>query len=143
MKGNSAVGKAKKFAVGAAVAAAAGYVAGILTAPKSGRETRNDIQDKAVGVKRETERELKKLHTELSDLIEQGKASSAKLTAKGKQDWQKALKAANDSRDKVKSVLSTLHDEVVDDKDLKKAIKEAGKAVEYLNKYIQKHRPKK
>lgn len=35
-----------KFAIGALIGAAAGLVAGILTAPKSGKETRQDIADK-------------------------------------------------------------------------------------------------
>ncbi|MCA1806602.1 MAG: YtxH domain-containing protein, partial [Actinobacteria bacterium] len=40
--------KSGKFAIGAVFAAAAGYVTGILTAPKSGKETRKDIHDTAV-----------------------------------------------------------------------------------------------
>jgi gas vesicle protein len=39
--------KASKLAMGAIVGAAVGVVAGILTAPKSGRETREDIKRKA------------------------------------------------------------------------------------------------
>jgi len=34
-----------------AIAAAAGFVAGILLAPKSGKETRKDLKDKAMDVK--------------------------------------------------------------------------------------------
>lgn len=40
-----------KFALGALVGMAAGVVAGILTAPKSGKETRADIKTKAEAVK--------------------------------------------------------------------------------------------
>ncbi len=40
-----------KFALGALVGMAAGVVAGILTAPKSGKETRADIKNKAEAVK--------------------------------------------------------------------------------------------
>jgi gas vesicle protein len=40
-----------KFAIGALLGAAAGFVAGILTAPKSGKETREDIKDTAVKAK--------------------------------------------------------------------------------------------
>ena len=35
----------KKVLIGTALGLAAGYVAGILTAPKSGKETRQDIKD--------------------------------------------------------------------------------------------------
>ncbi len=34
----------KKIAIGTAIGLAAGYVTGILTAPKSGKETRQDIK---------------------------------------------------------------------------------------------------
>ena len=40
-----------KFALGALFGAAAGFVAGILTAPKSGKETREDIKRTASDVK--------------------------------------------------------------------------------------------
>ena len=38
----------KSTIVGVAAAALVGFVAGVLTAPKSGKETRKDITDKAV-----------------------------------------------------------------------------------------------
>lgn len=41
----------KKLAIGAIVGAAVGVVAGILTAPKSGKETRDDIKEKADDLK--------------------------------------------------------------------------------------------
>lgn len=40
-----------KFALGAIMGAAAGIVAGLLTAPKSGKMTRKDIKAKAVELK--------------------------------------------------------------------------------------------
>ncbi len=44
-----------KLAIGALIGAAAGLVAGMLTAPKSGKETRADIKDKAAELKRKAE----------------------------------------------------------------------------------------
>jgi len=41
----------KKFALGAIVGVAAGVIAGMLTAPKAGRETRSDIRRKAADMK--------------------------------------------------------------------------------------------
>ena len=40
-----------KFPLGAVIGAAAGVIAGILTAPKSGKETRDDIKSKAEELK--------------------------------------------------------------------------------------------
>lgn len=48
--------KGTKYALGTAVAAGIGYVAGILTAPKSGKETRQNIQDQAIKAKKESEK---------------------------------------------------------------------------------------
>ena len=59
----------KKVALGTALVAGAGYLAGILTAPKSGKETRKDIANTAVKAKIETEKKLKQAHSEIRDLI--------------------------------------------------------------------------
>jgi gas vesicle protein len=45
-----------KFALGALIGAVAGLVAGVLTAPKSGKETRADIKEKAAELKSEAAR---------------------------------------------------------------------------------------
>jgi len=50
----------KKLALGAVIGAAAGLVAGILTAPKSGRETREDIKKKARELKGKARKNRKK-----------------------------------------------------------------------------------
>jgi gas vesicle protein len=65
----------KKWALGAIIAGIAGYIAGILTAPKSGKETRQDIKDAAEQGMAEAEKQLKKLHTQMSDLLGQAKDS--------------------------------------------------------------------
>lgn len=133
------MGKGKNIAIGAAVAGAVGYVAGILTAPKSGKETRKDIHDTAVKAKVEAEKQLKKLHSQLNDLLKQGKEVSAKLSGKGKEDWEKLAAAALASKDKVRAVLSSIHEGGTDDKDLQKAIKDAAAAVDSLKSYLAKN----
>jgi len=45
-----------KFIIGTLIGAAAGVVAGILTAPKTGRETRADVMKRAAALKKEAER---------------------------------------------------------------------------------------
>lgn len=128
----------RKLAIGALIAGAVGYVAGILTAPKSGKETRQDIQKAAANAKATAERELKKLHSELATLIDQSKnkAKSAQLSAKA--GYDKALQAAKEAQIKVKEVLSALHDGEADDKDLQRAIKEGTKALTHLKTYLKK-----
>ncbi|HSW92257.1 MAG TPA: YtxH domain-containing protein [Patescibacteria group bacterium] len=47
-----------KFALGAIIGAAAGLVAGVLTAPKAGKETRADIKAKAGELKADADKKL-------------------------------------------------------------------------------------
>lgn len=127
---------AKKVAVGAAISAAVGYLAGILTAPKSGKETRHDIKEKAVETYAAAEKELKKLHTELTDVIDEVSDRISSFT--NRKDVSAALDKGRDAKQKAREVLSMLHDGESNDKDLKKAISDATKAIEHLRDFLQK-----
>lgn len=50
-----------KFALGAVIGAAIGAVAAFLTAPKSGKETREDLKKKVSTIKSETEKTAKEV----------------------------------------------------------------------------------
>jgi gas vesicle protein len=128
----------KRFALGAAVAAVAGYAAGILTAPKSGKETRAEIQHKATAGKLEAEKQLKKLHTQLGDSINEAKNRASDFKGQAKSQFDDATENATTAKEKVREVLSALHEGDADDKDLKKAIKDAQKAVDHLKTYFTK-----
>lgn len=127
-----------KLAIGAAIAAAAGYVAGLLTAPKSGKETREDIKRKANEVYVAAEKELKKLHTELNEKLAVANEKLGELRAQGGKKFDDALDQAKKAKDKAREMLSSLHDGDANDKDLQKAINEATKAVENLRVYLKK-----
>ncbi len=132
------MGKARKLITGTVVVAAAGYLAGILTAPKSGKETRKDIQRKAIEAKKEAERKLKKLHSEMDDLITQGKKKASKLNARAKTEWETLLASSSVAKEKMREVLSAIHEGDTDDKELQKAIKDADKAIAHLKNYLSK-----
>ncbi len=129
---------AKKLAIGAALSAAAGYVAGILTAPKSGKETREDIVDKATETYGAAEKKLKKLHAELNDVLSEASDKFGELRGKSKKSLDDAVAKGQKAKDKTRAILSSLQDGEVEDKDLKKAINEATKAVENLRNYLKK-----
>ncbi|MGF7228825.1 MAG: YtxH domain-containing protein [Candidatus Saccharibacteria bacterium] len=129
---------AKKFALGTLIAAAAGYIAGILTAPKSGRETREDIKETAVKGKAEVEKQLKRLHTEMTSMIGQAKDQAASLKGKAREDIDGAIKSTQGVKEKARELLSALHEGDADDKDLNKAIADANKAIEHLRTYLKK-----
>lgn len=128
----------RKFAIGAVIAGIAGYVAGILTAPKSGKETREDIKDNANRVISEAEKKLKKLHSELSVVIEETKQVLSNKTGIAREELEGALKMAKDKQAKVKDLLSALRDGgKSDDPELNKAIKDANAALDHLKKYLK------
>lgn len=128
----------KRFAIGAAIAAGAGYLAGILTAPKSGKETRQEVKDTASKAKRDAEKELKKLHSELTSHLDKAKKVALDFGQEHKDDMSKVVAKASAAKEKARQVLSALHDGGADDKDLAKAIKEVQEAVEHIKKYLAK-----
>mgnify|MGYP005812351417 CR=1 FL=1 len=128
----------KRFAVGAAFAAAAGYLAGILTAPKSGKETRSDIKEAAQRTYSEAEKQLKEAHTELSKTLEEVRAKTGDLSERAKIELDKAVETANVAKDKARELLSAAHDGEARDEDLDQAVKEAKKAIVDLRKYLTK-----
>lgn len=130
--------RTKRFAIGAVVAAAAGYVAGILTAPKSGKETRKDIKDTAVRTYNAAEKELKVLHTELSKLMDEAGKKAQELKGSAQKNLDKAVAGAKVAKEKARELLSAVHEGDADDKDLDNAVKEARKAAQHLKSFLQK-----
>lgn len=128
-----------KLALGGVVLAGVGYLAGILTAPKSGKETQRDIQNAASKAKSEAEKKLKQLHAELGDLTEKGKQAAQSASATAQKEIHKAVDLGQQARDKAKQVLSAVHEGESDDKDLQKAIAEADKAANHLKKFVGKN----
>lgn len=131
----------RNIAIGTVVAAGLGYAVGILTAPKSGKETRKDIQKTAVKAKTEAEKRLKDLHSELVELMAEGKKRAQAAKASAKTELLDALSKAQLAKEKAREVLSAVHEGDADDKDLKKAIDEVNSAVEHLKKYVGKNVP--
>lgn len=128
----------KKIAVGALFAAAVGYIAGVLTAPKSGKETREEIKAAASQTWTEGERKLKKLHTELTGMIEEFKSRKEDLKGQAQKHHKQVLVEAEKAREKARAVLSAIHEGETEDEDLQKAIAESKKAITHLRDYYQK-----
>lgn len=127
----------KKFALGAGIAAAAGYLAGILTAPQSGKETREDIKNTAVTTIREAEKQLKRLHTELNDTIAAAKEEAERLTGKAKKELDAAIEVSKDAKEKIREILSAVHEGRAEDKELQRSIRDAKKAIAHLKAYLK------
>jgi gas vesicle protein len=131
---------ARNLAFGTLVAGAVGYVAGILTAPKSGKETRSYLDKVRSSSIVEGEKRLKKLHTELSNLLSEVDKSSwtGKAADKLEALEGEVVGKANRTRQKIREMLTAAHDGSADDEDLERAINEAAKAIKSVRKYIKK-----
>jgi gas vesicle protein len=128
----------KRLAVGTLIAGAAGYVAGILTAPKSGKETRADIKQTADKTIAEAEKQLKNAHTELNELINTAKKQGKDLSGKGKAQLDDVTDKANDVKEKLRELISAVREGEADDKELKRAMQDAKHSVDHLKKYLKK-----
>ncbi|HSW37267.1 MAG TPA: YtxH domain-containing protein [Candidatus Saccharimonadales bacterium] len=128
----------KRFALGTMIAGVAGYMAGILTAPKSGKQTRDEIKDAANQSMHEAEKQLKALHTELNKLLEEAKSKGSNVSDKAQTELKDLVDKAKDTKEKAREMLSALHEGGAEDKDLNKAIADAKKAVEHVKDYLKK-----
>jgi len=126
-----------KLAVGALIGGLAGYVTGILTAPKSGKQTRTDIANKAEAVKDGAETQLQDAVDELNSTIDKVKSKTVALSAKARQEYDETLVKAKDAQNKAAEVLKAVKAGEASDPELNKAVKQASQAAKNLRKYLK------
>jgi len=119
--------KKKGMALGVAVGAVAGVITGILFAPKSGKETREDI-------KNVTLRAAHKVQDEAGELLGQAK----ELTGKASDKAKKATDEVKHTADSLKTAVESFKAGKADDKDLDKAVKKAKEAQTALKNFLKK-----
>lgn len=90
-----------KVALGAAIAAVAGFVTGVLLAPKSGKETQKEVKEAANAAKDKAVSEYKAVRNTV-----EAKASKAKkaVEQKSKQVKAKATEIAEEAIEKAESL---------------------------------------
>ncbi len=127
----------RKLAIGSAIAGAVGYLAGVLTAPKSGKETRTDIANKAGDVKDSLVYQLSELNDELKELIKSAKDKTVSLSSSARAEFNEALIRAKDAQNKASLVLKAVKSGQASDPELNKAVKQAQLALKNLNKFLK------
>lgn len=132
------MGKIKQLALGTLIAGAAGYVAGLLTAPKSGRETREDLRTATDRTISESEKQLKKMHTELNELLDEAKHRGTDMQGRARGEYENVTTQATSAKQKAREILSVVHEGETHDKELKRALEDTKKAVGHLKKYLKK-----
>lgn len=128
----------KKLAVAVGLAAALGYVAGLLTAPKSGKDTREDLKQAAQNGMTQAERQLKNVSSELADLLEEAKKRGADMNDKARKQMDELVAQARAAREKAREVVSAVHEGDAQDEDLRLAVNQANNALRHLREYLKK-----
>jgi len=127
----------KKIAVGALLAGAAGYVTGILTAPKSGKETREEIAEKTDALKTESEIRLELARIELDEIIKSTKDRAASLPGKAREEFNESVVRAKDAKNKTVYLLKAAKAGEAEDPNVDKAIRQAKQAGKNLKKFLK------
>jgi flagellar hook-basal body complex protein FliE len=78
------------------------------------------------------------LHTQLNELLTEAHSKFEVVGGKTKEQFEAALAGAKKTKEKVRVLLSAVHEGDAEDRDLKKAIDEASKAVNHLKTYLKK-----
>lgn len=127
----------RKIAVGSVIAGVAGYLAGVLTAPKSGKQTREELADTAEGLKDSADVQLAILNTELKDKIKQARGKTMALSSSARAEFNETVVRAKDAQNKAAQVLKAFKNGEASDPDLNKAAKQARQALKNLGKYLK------
>jgi gas vesicle protein len=128
----------KKMAVSAVIAGVAGYIGGILTAPKSGKETRKKLAEEAEGLKDSTEEQLQKANEELKVLLKDTKTKTVSLSSQAKEEFNEAVLRAKDAQNKATTTLKAMKAGEAEDPELNKAVKQARLAAKNLSKFFKR-----
>jgi gas vesicle protein len=127
----------RKIAIGTVIAGTIGYLAGVLTAPKTGKQTRSDIAHKAGDIKLDAEAELEDLNQELKELIKNAKVKTVALSSTARAEFNEAVVRAKDVQNKSAQVLKAAKAGEAQDPDLNKAVKQASQAIKNLSKFFK------
>jgi gas vesicle protein len=128
----------KKITGGAIVGAIVGFVTGLLVAPKSGKQTRADIKNATERSVVAAEKRLKTVHTELVELIDKSTKLLEEESGRTHKQIDQAINDAQKIKQKVRELLSVIHEGDVEDKDLKAAVDEAEKVIAHLKSFFSK-----
>jgi len=120
----------KGLLIGLLIGGAIGALAGLLFAPKSGRELRQDIKNKSDEYLDDAERYITDARTKAKDLINEGKKRSEKLISDARTKSDELLKDAervfNDAKAKASNAVQTGKRTITDETDKLKTAFKAG-----------------
>lgn len=126
--------KLRKIAAGGFGLIALGYALGILTAPKSGKQTRKKIKKTAKNSVSDIERDLKTIYSQTKDTLDKLSKNNPEITSK----YKDVKSTATKSQAKLKNILSSLHGQDNLDEDLTNALKDSKQVLADLKNFLKK-----
>jgi gas vesicle protein len=108
----------RNLIIGAAALGAVSYIAGILTAPKKGSETIDDIRHASVKAKIGLEKSLKKLYSDSSKQIERALNVNQNLTAQTKKELDSLVSALKKVKESIKIYLTSIRDGDIEENEI-------------------------
>lgn len=127
-----------KLVTGLVVGLVAGLAAGLLFAPKSGKETREDIEKKAKNTKDSAGKTVATIREEIFNLVSKAELQIAKMKAETKRHAVDLVDQAKLASAKARDVMTAFKSGEASDEDLEAAIKNAQEAKTRLSTYIKK-----
>lgn len=115
-----------------------GSIAGVLFAPKAGKETRKDIKDAAKKAGAEAEKQLKEMHGQLASKIDDLADRTKEAKGASKNELQKLGERAESVKDRVSEAISTLRAGESSEEETAKALKEAQDTINEIAKKVKK-----
>lgn len=128
----------KIFALGSALSAVAGYLTGLMTAPKSGQELREELKQTNAKNLSDLQRDLNNLNQELDSVIKKADLKKTELTEKAGQELQGLVEKTQAAEAKVQEIVEAVRSGDANDEDLKRALKNSKSALEHLKDYLDK-----
>lgn len=130
--------KKSNVVLGVLVGIGVGYVSGILTAQKPGKETREDIANFAKKTRDQIQDKVHAKHEDLVIAVRQAEDKLKSIKASSREGLRKAIDAAKKAKEQTKTVIAAMHRGTADDEDLQQAIDEANSALNHLKEYLNK-----
>lgn len=128
----------KRLTILVGLAALGGYLTGILTAPKSGKETRDDMRRAAQSGINEAERQIRNISSELADLLDEAKRRGSEMSDQARRELDDLSVRARIARDKAREVVNAVQQGDAKDDDLRLAVTQANLALNHLKEYLRK-----
>lgn len=110
--------KKTSFLKGTIIGAAIGALAGILLAPKSGKETQDDIKRKVKGTYADIQRRLEKMSDEVGGRVDSLKEAARDLKGEAREESQELIRRAEVLKQDLRVSASNLADSGVQTKDV-------------------------